>query len=108
MRQYRFARKRPSTGQNCIDDSSIREDTLHRDLVCRLRAYRPRSRQEGSMSTIFRRYYLFAGAAVALLALLAAACGDDDDDDGGDDGGGATVNVLLSEFVVEADPGSAS
>lgn len=60
------------------------------------------------MSTIFRRYYLFAGAAVALLALLAAACGDDDDDDGGDDGGGATVNVLLSEFVVEADPGSAS
>jgi hypothetical protein len=52
------------------------------------------------MGTIFRRYYLFAGVAVALLALLAVACGDDDDDDGGDDGGGATVNVLLSEFVV--------
>lgn len=60
------------------------------------------------MSTVSGRYYLLIGAAVVLLALLAVACGDDDDDDGGDDGGGATVNVLLSEFVVEADPGSAS
>jgi uncharacterized cupredoxin-like copper-binding protein len=61
------------------------------------------------MSIFVRRFYLFMGALAVILAVLAVACGDDDDDDDGGDGGGATtVNVLLSEFVVEADPGSAS
>lgn len=63
------------------------------------------------MTILSRRSYLFVLAAIAALAVLAAACGDDDDDDGGDggDGGaGATVDVVLSEFIVEPDPTGAS
>ena len=60
------------------------------------------------MSIFVRRFYLFMGALAVILAVLAVACGDDDDDDDGGDGGGATtVDVLLSEFIVEPDPASA-
>lgn len=62
------------------------------------------------MTTVKRLSFLFSVAAVAALALIAAGCGDDDDDDGagGDGGGAATVDVLLSEFIVEPDPASAA
>ncbi len=56
------------------------------------------------MGIFFRRFYPILGAA-AVLALSVVACGDDDDDDGGD--GAATVDVLLSEFLVEPDPSTA-
>ena len=57
------------------------------------------------MSMFSSRFYLLAAAVVVLLAVLAVACGDDDDgDDGGN--GAKTVNVALSEFVIEADPAS--
>ena len=60
------------------------------------------------MSIFVKRFYLFMGALAVILAVLAVACGDDDDDDDGGDGGGATtVDVLLSEFIVEPDPASA-
>lgn len=58
------------------------------------------------MSIVLRRFYLFAAAAVAVLAVLAVACGDDDDE-GGDGGAATTVDVVLSEFIVEPDPTSA-
>lgn len=41
----------------------------------------------------------------ALVLTFAAGCGDDDDDGGA---GGENVNVVLSEFIVEPDPSSAS
>jgi hypothetical protein len=43
--------------------------------------------------------------AAALVLTFAAGCGDDDDDGGA---GGEDVNVVLSEFIVEPDPSSAS
>ena len=62
------------------------------------------------MSIFLRRIYLLVGAAAVILAVLAVACGDDDDDDGGngDGGGGTTVDAVLTEFAIEADPDSVS
>ena len=56
-----------------------------------------------------RRHSAPVAVAIAILLLLAAGCGDDDVDDGGGGGdGGETVNVVLSEFVVEPEQESVS
>ena len=49
------------------------------------------------------RALALALALAGLSALAFVGCGDDDDDGGGD-GGPTTVDVTLSEFVVEPDP----
>jgi len=60
------------------------------------------------VSIFARRFWIVLGAGVLVSAALLSACGGDDDDDGDDGGGGsgATVDVVLSEFVVEPDPAS--
>lgn len=60
------------------------------------------------MKDPYRRFSLLPVIALLVLALMGAACGDDDDDggDGGDGGAGTTVDVVLSEFIVEPDPAS--
>ncbi|MFA9565571.1 MAG: hypothetical protein ACERLM_12815 [Acidimicrobiales bacterium] len=51
---------------------------------------------------------LAMGSALAMMLTL-VACGDDDDDSASDDGGGGdSVNVVLSEWIVEPDPTSAA
>lgn len=57
------------------------------------------------------RFYLALGAAAVTAALALAACGGDEEDKATETpagGGGATVNVLLSEFVVDPSPASVS
>lgn len=53
-----------------------------------------------------RRSMASVAVTVGAVSLLSAACGDDDDDEGGAAEG--EVNVVLSEFIVEPDPASAS
>lgn len=65
------------------------------------------------MANSYPRFYLVVGVVILGVLLALTACGDDDDDagDGEGDGGGseaATVDILLSEFIVEADPDSAA
>ena len=56
-----------------------------------------------------RRPSALVALATACAMLLAAGCGDDDDDGGeAGDGGGQTVDVVLSEFIVEPEQDSAS
>lgn len=50
---------------------------------------------------------LAIGSALAMMLTL-AACGDDDDDASGDGAGGDSVDVVLSEWIVEPDPTSAA
>lgn len=56
-----------------------------------------------------RRPSALVALATACAMLLAAGCGDDDDDGGeAGDGGGETVDVVLSEFIVEPEQDSAN
>jgi uncharacterized cupredoxin-like copper-binding protein len=51
---------------------------------------------------------LAVGSSLVMMLTL-AACGDDDDDSAsGDGGGGDSVNVVLSEWIVEPDPTTAA
>ena len=53
---------------------------------------------------------ILAIVSALVMMLTLAACGDDDDDDGasGDGGGGDSVDVVLSEWIVEPDPTTAA
>lgn len=61
------------------------------------------------MLVLANRFYLALGAVVVAATLALAACGGDEEAEttaAPAGGGGATVNVLLSEFIVDPSPAS--
>lgn len=63
------------------------------------------------MRVLANRFYVVVGAIVVAAALVLAACGGDDEDKATGTpaaGAGATVNVVLSEFIVDPSPASVS